>query len=480
MIKFYAFQLANTISSKISIAMSNNTKKYVSSKQLLALLVGMTSVILFLGFEGIAVTAIMPEVTRDLKAVTYYPLAAGMSMAVQIFSTALSGIWCDSKGPKKVIIVGTTIFTFGLILSGIASEIVLFIIGRAVQGLGAGMLIVPFYVIVGSVVEPTKRPMFFVVFSAAWIIPAIIGPYGASIINKYYGWRMVFLAIPPFVILAMLLLVPMLMMLKPKNLPITPKAKKVLLGALGGGFFIALSQIAAVLPTNQMVPAVLLCIALATFSIRFVLPEGTFSLREGISSIIAVRGLTLGIVIGSETLIPLILVIGRGWDVETVAFLVSIGSIGWFLGSFIQGRIKDKNSRKKLIPIGGIITIFGTVLSIIGIFDSINFIVLLSGWALSSLGTGLIVSTCSVLALEVTPEENHGDISSALQVGDSYGSALLLALIGVLYTPLSSSVHPWPYLPSGFLMFIVALIGFYAAWKTYTFTTKYYEENNLV
>lgn len=459
--------------------MSVEENKYVSQKQLVLLLIGMASTILILGFEGLAVTAIMPEVMRDLNAVTYYPLAAGMSMAMQIFSTALSGIWCDSKGPRIVLVVGITVFTLGLVLSGFAYNATVFIIGRGVQGLGAGMLIVPFYVIVGSIVEPRKRPMFFVVFSASWIVPAIVGPYGASLINKFFGWRMVFLAIPPLVILAMLLLVPMLIILKPKNQAISPRAKQVLLGALGGGIFVALGQISAVLPTHQMIPAVLICLLFASISISFVLPKGTFRVQEGIASIIAVRGITLGIVIGVETLIPLILVIGRGWDTQTVALLISIGSFAWFAGSFVQGRTTNKNIRKKLVPIGAVGVVIGSVLCMLGTFESVSFLVLLFGWALSSAGTGMLISTCSVLALEITPEENHGDISSAMQVGDSYGTAILLALIGLLYTPLAHATAPLPYLPSAFLMFIAAMLGLYAAWKTYIFTDKWYKKDKV-
>ena len=452
--------------------MSKLENKYVNTKQLNLLLVGAVATILILGFEGLAVTAIMPKVMEDLNAVNYYPLAGGISVAIQIFSTALSGIWCDSKGPRYALIFGISVFVVGLFLSGIAYDSFIFILGRAVQGLGAGMLIVPFYVIVGSHVEPIKRPMFFATFSASWIIPALIGPYAASIILKYFGWRMVFLSIPPLIFLSLLLLIPLLVILPSKNLPLNNKTKRTLFGALGAGIFVALSQISAILPTKYMILSVIICILCASFSLSYVLPKKTFTLKPGISSLILARSIPLGVVIGIETLIPLILVIGRGWNTQTVALMVSSGSICWFLGSYTQSRVKNFHKRQKLIVIGGALIIPGSFITILGTFDSAHFLFLLIGWAISSYGSGMLIATCAVLALEITPEEEHGNISSVMQVGDSYATAVLIALIGVLYTPLSNAIHPIPFLPSAVMLSLFSILGFYASYITYKYITR--------
>ena len=47
------------------------------------------------------------------------------------------------------------------------------------------------------------------------------------------------------------------------------------------------------------------------------------------------------------------------------------------------------------------------------------------------LGVGLVHAPLSVLALEVTPEAKHGRVASWLQVADSAGPALELALVSV-------------------------------------------------
>ena len=116
--------------------------------------------------------------------------------------------------------------------------------------------------------------------------------------------------------------------------------------------------------------------------------------------------------------------------------MVSSGSICWFLGSYTQSRVKNFRKRQKLIVIGGAVIIPGSFITILGTFDSAHFLFLLIGWAISSYGSGMLIATCAVLALEITPEEEHGNISSVMQVGDSYATAVLIALIGVLYLSL--------------------------------------------
>ncbi len=57
--------------------------------------------------------------------------------------------------------------------------------------------------------------------------------------------------------------------------------------------------------------------------------------------------------------------------------------------------------------------------------------VALIGWLLVGLGVGLVHAPLSVMALEVTPEAKHGRVASWLQVADSAGPALELALVSV-------------------------------------------------
>src|SRR6266436_6598354 len=59
--------------------------------------------------------------------------------------------WCDRYGPQKPLWYGVLVFVAGLLIAGLAPTMALLVVGRAMQGFGAGVLYVALYVIVGRV-----------------------------------------------------------------------------------------------------------------------------------------------------------------------------------------------------------------------------------------------------------------------------------------------------------------------------------------
>lgn len=445
--------------------LQNTDKTTRADKQLILLMISSVATILFVGFEALAVTTVIPEIVKSLNAVKLFPLAAGISIAIQIFSTALSGIWCDAKGPRQVLIFGIAVFTLGMLICGIAGNIAIFILGRAIQGLGAGMLIVPFYVIVGAIVPAVKQPMFFVAFSAAWVIPGLLGPIGAAQLTQHFGWRSVFFAIIPLVFLSFLILIPLLATIEKKDEKPSASSIKTLFGALGGGIFISLSQISSNLPVGYMLVISTACIVLASLSIATTLPAGTFKLSQGAPSLIVTRGLASAVVICVESLIPVFLVIDKHWQINNVSYLLSIGAVSWFVGSFIQGKVTDEHHRRLIIPLGALAGLIGTVIATVATVDLLPVACLFIGWSLSAIGTGASLSACAVLALQITPKSQHGSISASMQVGDSYSNAMLMAIIGMIYTPLAKMPSPIPYFFPMLLMVVASVVALLAAYR---------------
>ena len=60
----------------------------------------------------------------------------------------VAGEVCDRSGPRRPFLVGVGAFTVGLLLAGTATTMGVFVLARAVQGLGAGLNIVAIYVVV--------------------------------------------------------------------------------------------------------------------------------------------------------------------------------------------------------------------------------------------------------------------------------------------------------------------------------------------
>jgi MFS family permease len=173
-----------------------------------ALSVGIVSVVLLIAFEATAVGTAMPVAARELDGVSLYAFAFSGYFTTSLFGMVLSGQWSDRRGPLMPLTTGIASFGAGLLLSGTAGSMWVFILGRAVQGLGGGLVIVALYVVVGRAYPERLRPAIMAAFAASWVLPSIVGPLAAGTVTEQLGWRWVFVGIPLLVVFPLALALP--------------------------------------------------------------------------------------------------------------------------------------------------------------------------------------------------------------------------------------------------------------------------------
>lgn len=172
----------------------------VLSRSYRALSIGIVSVVLLIAFEATAVGTAMPVAARELDGVSLYAFAFSGFFTTSLFAMVLSGQWSDRRGPLAPLTTGIASFAAGLLLAGTAQAMWLFILGRAVQGLGGGLVIVALYVVVGRAYPERLRPAIMAAFAASWVVPSIVGPLASGAVTEHIGWRWVFLGIPVLVV----------------------------------------------------------------------------------------------------------------------------------------------------------------------------------------------------------------------------------------------------------------------------------------
>ncbi|MFJ7344608.1 MFS transporter [Streptomyces sp. NPDC101110] len=173
-----------------------------------ALSVGIVSVVLLIAFEATAVGTAMPVAARELDGVSLYAFAFSGYFTTSLFGMVLAGQWSDRHGPLGSLTTGIASFGAGLLLSGTAGTMWVFILGRAVQGFGGGLVIVALYVVVGRAYPERLRPAIMAAFAASWVLPSIVGPLAAGTVTERLGWRWVFVGIPVLVVFPLALALP--------------------------------------------------------------------------------------------------------------------------------------------------------------------------------------------------------------------------------------------------------------------------------
>lgn len=135
------------------------------------------------------------------------------------------------------MIAGLALFASGLVIGGLAPDMPTLVAGRAVQGLGAGVVPAVAYVAISRVYPDALRPRMFAVLSTAWVVPGLVGPVAAAFVATTVGWRWVFLGLLPLVFVAGFLAVLALRGVAGPARPRAPAALPCLpvLGVIAGG-----------------------------------------------------------------------------------------------------------------------------------------------------------------------------------------------------------------------------------------------------
>ncbi len=462
----------------------------VLSRRYRALSIGVVSVVLLIAFEATAVGTAMPVAARELNGVPLYAFAFSGYFTTSLFGMVLSGQWSDRRGPLAPLTWGIASFAAGLLIGGTAGAMWLFILGRAVQGLGGGLVIVALYVVVGRAYPERLRPAIMAAFAAAWVVPSIVGPLASGAVTEHLGWRWVFLGIPVIVVLPVALALPQIRRLASGPVGDAPGAagpaphpgaeapasfdRRRIRLALAISFGAGLLQYAAQdLRRLSLLPGAL-GVALLVPAVLGLLPRGTWRAARGLPSVVLLRGVAAGSFIAAESFVPLMLVTQRGLSPTLAGFSLAAGGGTWALGSWVQSRPRLEPYRERLMTVGMLLVAFAIAAAPSVLIHSVPAWTLAVAWAFGCFGMGLVISSTSVLLLHLSAPEEAGTNSAALQISDGLSNVLLLAIGGAAFAALGGGTvshaateatgsHPAAFAAVFLPMAAVALAGVWVA-----------------
>ncbi|MEU4832480.1 MFS transporter [Streptosporangium sp. NPDC023615] len=403
-----------------------------------ALTIGMVALITLAAFEYMAVATAMPVVAGELDGHALYGLAFSGALAAGVVATVLGGRWGDLGGPVAPLWTGVTVFAAGLILAGAAPTMDLFVAGRFVQGFGAGMLQVAMYVLVSRVYPAELHPRVFSVFATAWVVPSMVGPVITGVVVENVGWRWVFYGVAVILLPAALLLWRGLASAPMSEQPPAP-ARSPILRRLGWALLVAAG--AALMQYGGAARGAgfaLLVVGLVVLGAALprLLPPGTLRAARGLPSVISLRGIVSGAVIGGEAFLPLMLNEERGLSLTMAGLVLTGGALSWSFGSWVVGRRRFE--RVPLLRLGSLLITLGLVLMALTVFAVVPIAAAFLGEIVLGLGMGLVYPTLSVLVLELSPPGEEGENSASLGVAESVYTVVSVAVAGALLAALGT------------------------------------------
>ncbi|MFJ9814342.1 MFS transporter [Streptomyces sp. NPDC101151] len=461
------------------VADAAGTEGGVLSRSYRALSIGIVSVVLLIAFEATAVGTAMPVAARELDGVAQYAFAFSGYFTTSLFGMVLAGQWSDRRGPLGALTTGIGAFAAGLVVAGTAQVMWVFILGRAVQGFGGGLVIVALYVVVGRAYPERLRPAIMAAFAAGWVVPSIVGPLASGAVTEHLGWRWVFLGIPVLVVFPLALALPQIRRRAAGPVEGTEdsasfdrrRIRLALAVSLGAGL---LQYAAQDLRWLSLLPG-LAGAALLVPAVLGLLPRGTYRAARGLPSVVLLRGVSAGSFIAAESFVPLMLVTQRGMSPTLAGFSLAAGGGTWALGSWVQSRPRVEPYRERLMTAGMVLVAAAITAAPSVLVQAVPVWTVAVAWGFGCFGMGLVISSASVLLLHLSAPAEAGSNSAALQISDALSNVVLLAAAGAAFAALgggstaaatataSGAAHPAAFAAVFLPMAGVALVG---AWVT--------------
>ncbi len=399
-----------------------------------ALTIGLVLTVAFTAFEALAVATVLPVTVADIGGLALYGWTFSAFMLANLVGIVAAGGMADTRGPATPFALGVALFACGLVVAGVAPSMPVVVAGRFVQGFGAGAVSAVSYAAIASAYDETARPRMLALLSSAWVVPGLVGPALAGFVADRAGWRPVFLGLVPPTLAAAALAIPPLRALPRAVLAAdaaasTRRLRSAVLLAAGVG-----ATLAGVESERWLAgaPVLLAGLAVATPALAHLMPRGTLRAAPGQPAAIVVMALLGVAFFGAEAFVPLALTEVRGRSAAASGLPLTLGTIAWTAGSWVQERTAATRSRRGVIALGLVLLLAGVV-GLAGVLhESVPVAVAYAAWTVTALGMGIAYSTTALTILEQGAAERAGESSAALQLATNLGVALGTGFGGAL------------------------------------------------
>src|SRR5690348_14373971 len=163
-----------------------------SHREIKIILPGLLMAILLAMLDQLIVGTALPRIVGELGGVTHLSWVVTAYVLAATVTTPLYGKLGDLYGRKRLLMAAIIIFLAGSALSGLSHSMDQLIMFRAVQGLGAGGLMVGAIATIGDLVSPRERGQYMGYMMAAMMLAMIAGPLLGGYITDNLSWRWIF------------------------------------------------------------------------------------------------------------------------------------------------------------------------------------------------------------------------------------------------------------------------------------------------
>jgi EmrB/QacA subfamily drug resistance transporter len=387
------------------------------------------------------VSTALPTIVGELGGLSHLSWVVTSYLLATTASTPLYGKLGDMYGRKPMFLAAILIFLAGSLLSGLSQTMGQLIGFRALQGLGAGGLMVGAQAIIAEIVPPRDRGRYMGLIGSVFAVASIAGPLLGGFFVEAISWRWVFYVNMPIGIIAVLVVVFRLHLHVPTHrhaidylgatLLTAGVSALILLTTWGGNEYAWTSPVIIALGVGGVV--------LIGFFIRQerraaepIIPLKLF--RSVVFSVASSLGFVIGLAMfGAIIFIPLFLQLVYGVSPTSSGLRMLPLMAGLLTASILSGRAISRIGRYKPFPIAG------TAVTTVGLFLLSRLEVGTPPWLASvymlvlGVGLGLVMQVIVLVVQNDVQPRDIGVATSTATFFRSMGGSLGVALFGAIF-----------------------------------------------
>lgn len=423
--------------------------------------------------DTLVTATIMPSVAREIGGYAYFGWSVAAYLTGSIVAGACSGKLSLAMGLRTATALSGLVYAVGCAMSALAPEFVTFILGRLVQGLGAGAVVALCYVAITALFPESLWPRVYGAVAGVWGAATLLGPMLGGLFAAAGFWRGAFWM---FVVQAIVFVAAVMAMLPAERgdagrgrVPALQLALLVIgVGLIGAAGVVASPRLAIWLALGGLLGMIAMLAVNARTHDRL-LPRSAADLSTatalGLLTIFACEAAVIGFTVYG----PAFIQARHHASPLTAGYVVGAIAAGWTLCAMLVGKVPAEKDGF-FVRLGAGVILLGALASAWAtprgtlIETAMAFVVLGAGF-------GLCHAFIARRTIGGAPLEEQAMASGAVPTSQLIGGATGAAGAGAVANLLgfSHGIDPALALAQGPVLFAaftpLAVVGFAAAWR---------------
>ena len=410
-------------------------------RQILSILAGLMLGMVLAALDQTIVSTALPTIAGELGGINHLPWIVTAYLLTSTISTPLWGKLGDLHGRRGLFQAAIVIFLAGSVVSGISQNMGQLIAFRALQGVGAGGLIVGAMAIVGDILSPRERGRYQGLFGAVFGFSSVAGPLLGGFFTDHLTWRWVFYINVPIGILALYVTSVVLLLPKKRREHVIDYLGTLLLGCGVTAIILVTTWGGNEHPWSSPLILGLALVGLALL-VGFVFverraPEPLIPMqlfRVHTFSLTSLLGFIVGVAMfGAIVYLPLYLQLVHGVSATASGLLMLPLMVGLLSVSTIAGILITRSGRYRVFPIAGAgLMVLGMFLLSLLTVDTplrvASIYMLIVG-----MGLGGVMQVLVIAVQNAVPYEHLGTATASATFFRSIGGSFGVALFGGIF-----------------------------------------------